>query len=57
MAEKQTIRLKSPDGSVDEIEIDKDLYDRFAARAKELGQTENELFIIALDAYLKEEGY
>jgi len=57
LAEKQTIRLKSPDGSVDEIEIDKDLYDRFAARAKELGQTENELFIIALDAYLKEEGY
>ena len=57
MAEKQTIRLTSPDGSEDVIEIDKDLYDRFAARAKELGQTENELFIIALDAYLKEEGY
>jgi len=57
MAEKQTIRLTSPDGSEDVIEIDKDLYDRFAARAKELGQTENELFIIALDTYLKEQGY
>jgi len=57
MAEKQTIRLKSPDGSEDVIEIDKDLYDRFAARAKELGVPEDELFIIAMDAYLKEQGY
>jgi len=57
MAEKQTIRLKSPDGSEEVIEIDKDLYDQFAARAKELGVPENELFIIAMDAFLKgEEG-
>ena len=55
--EKQTIRLTSPDGTEDVIEVDKELYDRFAARAKELGKTENELLIIALDAFLKKEGY
>lgn len=57
MSEKQTIRLISPDGSEDVIEIDKELYDRFAARAKELGVPENELFIAAMDAFLKKEGF
>lgn len=57
MSEKQIIRLTSPDGTEDVIEIDQELYDRFAARAKELGQSEQELFIIALDAFLKKEGY
>ncbi len=57
MGEKQTIRLVSPDGTEDVIEIEKELYDRFAARAKELGVSENELFVIALSAFLKKEGY
>lgn len=57
MSKKQTIRLISPDGTEDVIEIEKELYDRFTARAKELGVPENELFIIALDAFLKKEGY
>jgi len=57
MSEKQTIILVSPDGLEDIIEIDKDLYERFALRAKELGRTENELFIIAMGAFLKKEGY
>ena len=57
MGEKQTIRLISPDGTETVIEIDKDLYDQFAARAKELGRTVNELFLIALGTYLEKKGY
>lgn len=57
MGEKQTIRLTSPDGTETFIKIDKDLYDQFAALAKELGKTENELFLIALGTFLEKEGY
>jgi len=57
MGEKQTIRLISQDGTETVIEIDKDLYDQFAARAKELGRTVNELFLIALGTYLEKKGY
>lgn len=57
MGETQTIRLTSPDGSEDLIEIDQELYDRFAAKAKELGVSEEELFMSALDNFLKSEGF
>lgn len=57
MGEKQIIRLTSPDGSEDVIEIDVELWERFQAKAKELGMTEQELFVIALDTFLMKEGY
>lgn len=57
MEEKQTIRLISPDGTESVVEIDKELYERFSARAKELGVSENELFLVAMDAFLKSQGY
>lgn len=55
--EKQVIRLCSPDGSEDIIEIDKKLWDEFAALAKERGVTEEKLLLAALDNFLKSEGY
>ncbi|KKM82705.1 hypothetical protein LCGC14_1316820 [marine sediment metagenome] len=57
IVEKQTIRLVYPDGSAEVIKIDKDLYDRFAAQAKELGVSENDLFFTAMKAFLEKEGY
>ena len=56
MGEKQTIRLISPDGTEDVVEIDEELWDRFCARARVLGVSENELFVIALGAFLEKEG-
>ncbi|MBA7654779.1 hypothetical protein ES703_62672 [subsurface metagenome] len=55
MGEKQIIRLTSPDGSEDVIEMDVELWERFQAKAKELGMTEQELFVIALDTFLMKE--
>jgi len=57
MGEKETIRLISPDGTEEVIKIEKELYDRFAVRAKELGVSENKLFVIALGAFLEKKGY
>jgi hypothetical protein len=57
MGETQRIRIISPDGSEDVIDIDQELYDRFAARAKELGVSEEKLFVAILDDFLKKQGY
>jgi len=57
MGEKQIIRLTSPDGSEDVIEIESSTWERFQAKANELGMTEQELFVIALDTFLMKEGY
>lgn len=55
--EKVKIRLLSPSGAEDIVEIPKDLFDRFSKRAEELEVPVDELFRIALDNFLKSEGY
>ena len=57
MGDKVTLRLSSPAGGVDVIEVDADLWERFEAKAKELRVPIEELFVVALDAYLKKQGY
>lgn len=51
-----TLTISSPLGE-DEIEVPEELWGRFEQRAKELGLPAEELFTVALDAYLKSQGY
>ncbi len=56
MAKTVTLKLESP-LCTEEIEVPAELWDRFEERAKELGTPIEELFTIALDAFLKSRGY
>lgn len=49
----QTLRLIHEDGTEEAIEVDQALWDRFTARAEELGVPEQDLFIIALESFVK----
>lgn len=51
--EKQTIRLVSPDGTEDLVEVDPGLWDQFTARAQELGVPAQDLFVTALEAFVR----
>ncbi len=56
MSKTVTLKLESP-LCTEEIEVPEELWKRFEDRAKELETPVEELFSIALDAYLKSEGY
>jgi len=56
MGKTVTLKLSSPLCD-EEIEIPEDLWKRFEDRAKELETPVEELFVIALDAFLKKRGY
>lgn len=51
-----TLKISSPLCD-EEIEVPKELWDRFEQRAKELETPVEELFTIALDDFLKKRGY
>jgi len=55
---KKTVTLKlESEGCKEEIEISKQLWERFEQKAKELGVPPEELAVIALDDYLKARGH
>jgi len=55
MADKKTLRLVSSDGNEDLVEIEQHLWDRFVARAAEMGMTEEDALVAALDSFLRAE--
>lgn len=57
MVSEQTIRMTSPDGTESVVEIDQELWDRFAARAEDLGVSEEDAFLAAMSGYLESQGY
>ena len=56
MSKTVTLKLESA-LCTEEIEVPEELWKRFEERARELGTPVEELFEIALDAYLKSQGY
>ena len=55
MSKTVTLKLESA-LCTEEIEVPEELWKRFEERARELGTPVEELFEIALDAYLKSQG-
>lgn len=51
------LTLESPDGTKDTVEVPDELWERFENLAKERGIPVEELFEIAMDVYLKAQGY
>jgi len=56
MSKTVTLKLESP-LCKEEIEVPEELWERFEERARELGTPVEYLFEIALDAFLKAQGY
>ena len=56
MTKTVTLKLESP-LCTEEIEVPAELWERFEERAKELETPVEELFVIAIDAFLKSRGY